>query len=298
MSVKADENIIQPNIQKPAYILGYTPLGCYLAAKFMQAGENTVLISAAGDAKSEISIREEHSLKKNKFNLNISSHSRQEAKILIITSDAFNLRSELMRLSPAHFYNCPVVVFSHLAVYKDIESILSHNTVRANFDGWINNKDKQISILGSEPLVTLSKPFNTLEFSLKALSVFHSAGILCQTADDKNQVFWDGFAVFAASCLLTRHYNQNLFNILKNKDRQEEASLLLKEIALLSAAENIKIDTDALLKKLYNTPISWLSPLQTLSPAAARDAETIRTVISDISHKYKIEIPILKRLLK
>lgn len=283
----------------PIYILGQTPLTYFLAYKFTLSDEKVVLLNkslSGPDSQQEISIREEHSLKKNKYIFASQNYSSENAKMLIITSPPHQLKSDLMLLSPSHLINAPIVVFSPLCQLKIIESLLSHNTIRGYFDGYLSSKDNQISILSAEPQITLSKPFNTLEFSLKALSIFHSANILSQTREDKKQIFWEDFAVYSIASLLSAQYRQSLFNILKNKDRQQEVSNAVNEICQLAQADNIKLEADELLKKLYNTPINYSYNTQTDSLSSRHELNTIHITISDFAHLHKISIPTLKSL--
>ena len=283
----------------PIYILGNTPLGRYLAAKFITKGENAVIIAPRNscDSEIEISLREEHSLKKQKTNVPCRHYSSEKAKMLIITSQSRNLKSELMLLSSSHFSNAPVVVFSMLPDFRIIESLLRHSTIRAYFDGWLLSKDNQIFILGGEPQITLSKPFNTLEYSLKALSYFHSSEILCQTCEDKNQVFWQAFSVYAVSALASAFYRQSIFNILKNKEKQNNIEDAVNEICSLAAAENVSLDNAEILKKIYNTPINYVYDTQTPGDSSRREINNINMAVSDFARRHDIAIPALKKIL-
>ncbi len=282
----------------PVYILGNTPLGQYLAAKFILKGENAVIIASRQNCPTEIeiSLREEHSLKKQKFSIPCRHYSSEKAKMLIITSPNNRLKSELMLLSAAHFSAAPIIVFSMLSDFRIIESLLKHNTIRAGFDGWLQTKDNQIFILGGEPQVTLSKPFNTLEYSLKALSYFHGAEILCQTCEDKNQVFWQAFAGYAVSALASAHYRQSIFNILKNKDKQNLINTAVNEICSLAAAENISLTSEEILKKIYNTPINYTYGTQTPSDSTGRELYNIHGIITNTARRHNIAVPALKQL--
>lgn len=284
----------------PIYILGNTPLGQYLAAKFISKGENAVIITSKQQCASseiEISLREEHSLKKQKINIPCRHYSLEKAKMLIITSQNRNLKSDLMLLSASCFSNAPVVVFSTLPDLKIIESLLRHSTIRAHFDGWLLAKDNQIFILGGEPQITLSKPFNTLEYSLKALSYFHSAEILCQTCEDKNQVFWQTFSVYSVSALASGFYRQSIFNILKNKEKQKEIEAAVNEISSLAAEDNVPLDSGETLKKIYNTPINYIYETQTPGDATRQELNYIHMTISDIARRHNVTIAALKKIL-
>lgn len=285
--------------QNPIYILGNTPLGQYFAAKFAAKNENAVIIAPRqnDNTKIEICLREEHSLKKQKFTIPLQSCSTEKAKMLIITSDNIHLKAELMLLSSAHFSTAPVVVFSTLPDFKIIESLLKHNTIRACFNGWLQPKDNQILILGSEPQITLSKPFNTLEHSLKALSCFHNSEILSQTCEDKNQVFWESFCVYAISALCSAHYRQSIFNILKNKEKQNVVENAVTELCTLAAAENIILETADIMKKIYNTPINYTYKTQTAGENSRFELSFIHRTISDIARQHNIAIPAIKQIL-
>lgn len=138
--------------KQPIYLLGNTPLAQYLAVKFALKGENPVLLFSkqfGEDTQVEISLREEHSLKKQKLLISCEHFSSQKAKMLIITSESKNLKSELMLLSSTHFSNAPIVVFSALPDFRIIENLLKHNTIRGYFNGYLSQKDyMEISILG------------------------------------------------------------------------------------------------------------------------------------------------------
>ena len=282
----------------PVYILGNTPLSQYLAAKFILNGENAVIIAPKQSCQTEIeiSLREEHSLKKQKVSIPCRHYSSEKAKMLIITSPNSRLKSELMLLSVAHFSSAPVIVFSMISDFRIIESLLKHNTVRACFDGWLQTKDNQIFILGNEPQVTLSKPFNTLEYSLKALSYFHGAEILCQTCEDKNQVFWQAFAGYAVSALASARYRQSIFNILKNKDKQNLIESAVSEICALAAAENVSLASEDILKKIYNTPINYTYNTQTPSDSSKMELHNIYNIITNAARRHNLAVSTLKQL--
>ena len=223
--------------------------------------------------------------------------TEQKAQMLIITSPLSNLKSELMFLSPSHLTTAPVVIFTPIYDTKIVETLLKHNTITANFDGYLSIKENTVNIHGAEPQITLSKPFNTLEFSLKALSLFHGANILSQTSEDKNQIFWQKYALFALGSVFSAKYHQNLFTICKNKERAEEIKGAVSELTSLAEKDGVHLNPEEIFNKLRETPMNFMYETQISSNFSRKELNYIYTVLANIIYKQNIPCPILRKLL-
>lgn len=191
--------------ERPVYLLGETPLSIYLAFRLASAGENPVIVTPPKTNrpdKVDITIKEAQTLKKHKFTYTTAAYTFSPGKMLLITSPSISFKSELMLLSPRNLAASPIVIFSPLHDISVAETLLGKSLIRGCFDGWLQNGNQTVSVLGDTPRISLVKNYTGLEACLASLSLLHRTGLECQTTENGPQAFWEHFAVQALGSIL------------------------------------------------------------------------------------------------
>ena len=285
----------------PIYLLGETTLSIYLAFLLDSAGEKPLIITAPQPDKPEvvdITIKEAQNLKKHKFSYTCQSYTFTPGKLLLITSSISKLKSELMLLSPKKLSATPSVIFSSLEDVSIAETLLGKTLIRGYFDGWLQNSNQTITLLGNTPKISLVKNYTVLEDCLSVLSTLQRIGLESQTAENDSQIFWEHFAVQFLGSVLSASSQQNIYNLIKSKDRQREIEILAVELAQLAQNQKAVLNPAEIITQLQNIPMQYTFPAQKL------DSETI----SELNHYYrflinqssaaKIRLPKLNSLMK
>ena len=178
--------------ERPVYLLGETLLSIYLAFRLASAGENPVIVTPPKTNrpdKVDITIKEAQTLKKHKFTYTTAAYTFSPGKMLLITSPSISFKSELMLLSPRSLAASPIVIFSPLHDISVAETLLGKSLIRGCFDGWLQNGNQTVSVLGDTPRISLVKNYTGLEACLASLSLLHRTGLECQTTENGPRPF-------------------------------------------------------------------------------------------------------------
>ncbi|MDD4555855.1 MAG: 2-dehydropantoate 2-reductase N-terminal domain-containing protein [Alphaproteobacteria bacterium] len=285
------------------YILGDNALACFLAMKFTKAGEKVVLITnkekASTLSNNGITIIENHSLQKNHYKFATTFWLKETPKMLLITSDAIKLNASLTAISRKKIVNTPVLLFTPIKNPLYIKNILENDIYRAFFDGYLLNQSDQIILFGRSPSVTFSPKGRKKKQSSLITACFNKADLTLKTEKDEEKAFWDYFSVYTACSLVSAAYNKNIFDVIKDKDKRERLIPLIMEICKLAKHDGVDLNSDEILKKIYNTPLSYPYPLQVeIAKGKAGDFDLISSNLINISRKNKCKIDELDALLK
>ncbi len=272
--------------ERPVYLLGETLLSIYLAFRLASAGENPVIVTPPKTNrpdKVDITIKEAQTLKKHKFTYTTAAYTFSPGKMLLITSPSISFKSELMLLSPRSLAASPIVIFSPLHDISVAETLLGKSLIRGCFDGWLQNGNQTVSVLGDTPRISLVKNYTGLE---------------CQTTENGPQAFWEHFAVQALGSILSAYYQQNIFNIAKNKEKQREIGVLAAELSALARSEGAELKPENIVNALLNIPLHYSFPAQSLDSAAVSELNRYYRTLINLASAAKLHLPGLNRLMK
>lgn len=291
------------NINNPApiYLLGETPLSIYLAYILDSAGEKPLIITTPQPDKPEIidiTIKEAQSLKKHQFSYTRKSYTFESGKLLLITSPISKLKSELMLLSPQNLSATPSVIFSSLEDISIAETLLGKTLIRGYFEGWLQSGNQTITILGDTPQISLVKNYAVLENCLSVLSLFHRIGIDNQTTENAHQIFWEHFAVQFLGSVLSASSQQNIYNLIKSKDRQREIEALASELTQLAQNQKAVLSPENIIHQLQNIPMQYTFPAQKLDSEAISELNHYYRFLINQSSTAKLRLPKLNALMK
>ena len=283
----------------PIYLLGKTPLSLYLADKFSAIGEKAIIVSPPNDISSqEVVIKEEYNLQKHKFLCQTSSYTFSKAKLLVITSNIQKLKSELLLISQKNMANTPCVIFSDKQDISIAETLVGKPLIRAWFNGWLMQEDKQISLYGNEPEIVLSKDYNNIENCLSALALINRCGIKTFSTEEQNNLYWENFAIKIIASMLSAKEQQNIAQICKNKEKREIINSLSEEMASLAACNGAHIIVEDICKKIYAIPSHYKFTAQELDTSAVRELKHYyHNLINRIAGE-KLRLPTLNGLMK
>lgn len=289
---------------RPIYIIGANALAVFLAARLQDSGRRVIMVSDP-DTNTALStngvvIKEDYSLKKNRYRFNTSFWIKESPRLVIFTTSAPQLKSAATVVSPQKLGAAPILCFSLLKDNSWLRAIFGNNIINGYFEGWAVNGEQQVAVLGRAPSLTLSVgEYNSSGTAETIKELFDSASLNCRISEDAPAAFWNYFAVYAVGSLLSAAQNQNIFDILKNKAMRENARPLLEEVAALAAAEKAAADVDALLKKLYNIPNNYVFPLQDdFHKNRPGELAGLSDIITETARRGGCRIPGLSRLLK
>lgn len=284
------------------YILGDNALACFFAMKFSKAGEKVVIIAnkerASSLSNNGITIIENHSLQKNHYKFETTFWLKETPKLLIITSDSVKLNASLTAISRKKIVNTPVLLFTPVRDTLYIKNILENDIYRAFFDGYLLNQSDQVLLFGRSPSITFS-PKEKKRKNKIILDCFEKAGLSPKTEPSEEKAFWEYFSVYTACSLVSAAYNKNIFDVIKDKEKRETLIPLIREIAQIAKYDNIDLNNDEVLKKIYNTPLSYPYPLQVeIAKGKAGDFDLISSNLINIARLSKTKIDELNLLLK
>lgn len=284
------------------YILGENALAIYLAIRFTASGEKVILIPSKENASTlsnnGITLIENHSLQKSHHKFATTFWLKETPKMLIITSEANKINAAITAISRKKIENIPVVLFTPIRDIEYIKNILNNDVYRAFFEGYLMKKPTQINLYGRAPSMTLCKKDNEKRNQI-IKDYFEQIGIPVKTETDEIKAFWDFFGVYTSCSLISAAYNKNIFDVIKDRDKRDKMIPLILELCKISKADGGSDDQEEILKKIYNTPLSYPYPLQAaLCQGKAGDIDIISSNILNTARKYNISTPETGILLK
>ncbi|MDR1693871.1 MAG: hypothetical protein LBR70_01570 [Lactobacillaceae bacterium] len=284
------------------YILGDNALAVYLAIRFINSGEKVILIpnkeTASTFSNNGVTLVENHNLQKSHHKFDTTFWLKETPKMLIITSEASKINAAITSISRKKVEDVPVVLLTPVRDIQYIKNILGNDIYRAFFDGYLLQRPTQINLYGRAPSITIcakgnEKRNNTVK------DYFEKAGFGIKTEKDEIKAFWEYFTVYTACSLISAAYNKNIFDVIKDKDKRDKMIPLISEICLIAKNDGAKIDQEEILKKIYNTPLSYPYPLQVaVAQGKAGDIDMIGSNLISAARKYKITMPETSILLK
>lgn len=298
------ENTLSPspnNDTKPIYILGTNALACYLGAKFMDAGERVIILDSRREnhnlSTNGISLKEDYSLKKSHYIYETSFWSKEEGKMLIITAPSSEINSAITAVSPDKFSLSPIICFTLLKDTAYLKDILGSSFAKAHFSGWLKRNEQNIILADHAPIIKFYSPLDD-ELRQQISLLFSSANLKTEFTNGESSAFWNYFAVFALGSLVTAAYNQNLAQILKNKDALEYLRLLISEIYLLAKTDNVELEPDNILQQIYNIPSGYIFPLHEETKNGGNSGfNMLSSTITQSARRGNIKIPELSQLI-
>lgn len=279
-----------PSDTRPIYIIGANALAYYLGAKLTDAGHNIIILSGkenTGISTNGITLKEDSTLQKNKYKFNTSFWIKEEPKLVIITSPAGKINSDLTAVSLKKIGTAPVICFTPLKDINYLEALVGNNLFAAYFDGYLHLDDQTLYLYGRTPLIKICQnrtwekenPFPNL-FSYTTLNISYET--------DENLCFWEYFSTFAICSLMSAVYNKTIFEITKDKTLREELTPLINEVEELAKSDEITLDKEQLLKKIYNTPMNYIYPLQEeINSGKHGEINLISSILVNASRKGK-----------
>ncbi len=289
------------NKNLPIYLLGQTPLSCYLAQKLSSIGENPIIITSPNNCQNtnpDITIKEEYNLQKHKYSCLFQSYTFSPAKLLIITSEICKLKSELLLLSPRNLSVSPCVIFSDEQDISIADNIVGKSLIRGWFNGWLSQENNTITLQGNEGEITLNKDYNNIEDCLSALSILNRTGIKTTSTEENSQTYWEHFSPKLLGAMLTAKEQQNISSICKNKEKRLEINELANELCSLAACNGAHLTSENICKKLYSIPAHYVFNTQKLDSSAICELNHYyHNLITRISGS-KLRLPLLNKLMK
>lgn len=112
--------------------------------------------------------------------------------MIVITSAAATLRSDLLHLSPSKIQNTPVVIFSVVEDYEFVKAFLKTPLIQGYFNGYLMQEKSLLTILGRqcsvELVLSVDNPFYT-----RVTGAFQETGNEVKTSDNAAQAFLEQF---------------------------------------------------------------------------------------------------------
>lgn len=296
--------VTPPTDLRPVYIIGSDPLACFLGARLISVGYNVILLagqSANIDLNTNnITIKEDHSLEKNKYKFNTSFWIKEEPQLVIITTPREKMKSAVTAISPHKINHTPVVCFTPLEDDGYIRAFLGAPLVKAYFHGWLTSKDKQISLLGRSPEITVASDPDIPDITLtEVVKLFNHARIPATLAANSSAAFWDYFSVNSAGALLTAYFDDALFNILKNKENRTIVNDACAEIASAATAENAPLNAETIIKKLHNIPSGYEFSLRSqINNHHPGNLDSLCTILNTPLRRHNLKAARLTAIMK
>ena len=145
-----------------------------------------------------------------------------------------------------------------------------------------------------------TSPFAVLDIGPRGEPVgahLRATGLDVRIKDDENAMLWDKLAVLAPMALLTTHERANIGEVRAR--RREDLEALVREFALVAAAEGVAIDPVANLAFIEKAPGAMETSMQR-DQAAGRQIEidALGAALLRRAARAGIEVPVTERLVK
>ena len=287
---------------KPIYILGNTPIACFLAAKFTSAGIRTIILATEKDNTSlstnGITIKEDYQLQKLHCRLETALWQKEEPLMVLIATTPSLLKSSLLGLSKSKLKSTPIISFTPSKDDRLIADILGYPVTKAYFDGWLKLSNQQVFVYGQTPKIILCSDTNSQTyqtFNEQAQKI----AMEVQTCSLEMLAFWNFFSIYAPCSLITAASGKNIFEITKKKTLREQLLSCLEEISLLPPQTLPAYTPGGLLKQIFNIPSAYEFPLaEQIQNFQSGDLDFISSVIQQAAFDKKKQLPTLNLLLK
>ena len=194
--------------------------------------------------------------------------------------------------------NTPVVIFSVVEDYEFVKAFLKTPLIQGYFNGYLMQEKSLLTILGRQCSVELvlsaDNPFYT-----RVTGAFQETGSEVKTSDNAAQAFWNNFIPQTVASLLSASAQKNIYNLTKDEQERNLIDKCLHELINLAAGEKIEVDYATLLKRIYNTPANYISPLQeSLSRKQLGELGSLSSLLLQKAGNDDCKIPCLRGILK
>lgn len=288
---EVEEEPSEEDKNRPIYILGDNALACYLAIRFINAGEKVKIIAnkeaASSLSNNGVTMIESHNLQKSNHKFDTTFWLKETPKMLIITSEANKLNAAITAISRKKILDAPVILFTPIRDILYIKNILENDIYRAFFEGYLLKKPNQINLFGRAPGIVITPKGNRKKDKI-VFNTFKNADLIIRKQDDEIKAFWDFFTVYTACSLISAANNKTIFDVIKDKEKREQIIPLIQELCKIAKSDGAILDQEEILKKIYNTPLSYPYPLQVeISRGKAGDIDLISSNIINVARKHK-----------
>lgn len=298
---KQPENINNVILEQPIYILGNNELALFLAAKFQENGQQSILLTPSapsqGYKENIITLKEEYNLQKKDINILSTSYLQQQPAAILISCPSNSLRSHLTLLPQKHYPNTPIICFNFITDIETIRPLLGTAFYKAYFQGYLCLSGTNLTACGMMPEILLSQD-KEQEGTHPTEPILKQTGlpVLIQNKDSYN--FWKHNAPKILGYLSTNP-KQHITELLNNPSGKEQLTVAASEICRLAKYEKIKLSTDELLRLLWDTPRNFYYKTGSLNKIEdAAKLEKLYNMLSEKARIYKCKIPELNRLIK
>lgn len=249
--------------EKPIYVLGLNAVGLYLAAKLQIGGERVILLCDKREqgnlSNAEYVIKEDSGIKKGEIRFETSFWTKEEPKLVIISSNPQDINADIFRLGKEKLSRCPTICVSLCEDINLIRRSLDANIIQMWFDGWVNRKSNHIFAYGKLPELIFYAPTDK-ENLRKLEKLFSSSGI--KLKDEETEDYKEKLYCRICCSLACAVCNKNLSQIFKNKSDTEILEQYFKEISSVAKLEKSNCSAEKLLETAKSIPANYTFPLQ------------------------------------
>lgn len=299
-TLSAEVSEQMPEKHAPVYIIGDNALTCYLAAKISPV-RKTIIISGTSENTSlstnGITFKEERTLQKKHCTFQTSFMIREKPEAVIIAASPHKIKAATAAAASKNIGDAPILCFTPLKNFNLFTGLFNENIFRAFFDGYLSLENQLLSQLGRQPSVTLCMDEKNSCFPV-IKELFSASDIAIHPETNETSAFWNYLTPYAAGSLLSAYFNKNLALITKDKSLRDNIKPLVKELCAIARSEIETINEDDILKKLYNTPNSYVYPLQAeFSLGKIGELDSLSSCFLDISQKKKLPDTEIRKIL-
>ena len=283
------------NDLRPVYIIGSSSLALYLGAKLKSAGLNILSITSKTEEKT-FTLKEEYNLQKTICTLSSTTQIKEEPQLVIIASEAHNLKSNLTLLSSLRFPDTPILCFNHIENIKIIRPLLGRNFTQAYFNGYLDISGSTLSAYSPAPQITITASpdenkaeiFNNIFQQIEIKTFYENNDILN---------FWENFAPNALGYLLS-FSKKHITEQLNDKETKKNIAKATAEICKLAANEQIALSAEDIIKQLLITPRNFYFKKDESRQQEAAKLDSFYTLLTDKARTYKCKTPELNLLMR
>lgn len=302
MFFKKASSIIQPSAfdqNQPIYILGDNALAVFLAAKFQEGGQTSVILTPQAPTRGyqsvEMSLKEEYNLQKKNLTLYKTAHIAQEPLSIIITCRLNSLRAHLTLLPGSRYPDVPIICFNQISNLESIRPIFGTSFHKAYFSGYLTLNGSNLIADGTLPEIILSEKKEDNEKLEKILGL---SGLKISFQEKDRYNFWKTNAakIIGYSAV---HPKQHISEIINNEDGKKALQNAAQEISQLAKFEKVKIAPEEIMRQLFDTPHNFYYKKNDATPIEnAAYLEKLYNMLSEKARTYKCKIPQINLLIK
>lgn len=294
------DNETRPLPDEAVYILGANPLALYLASRFAESGERPLLLGSApvlSAVKHEFVIKDERFINRQKFQPETAGAVSVKPKMLIITAESSQIKSQLLTVLPDKIKDIPIIIFTLQQDSSLVSECLRQPLIQAYFHGCLSADKNNVSLIGRQNNVCLNCSSEHPQFQLID-SLFREAKIETVFDNDAKHAFWAYLAPYAAISLLSAAQNKNIYHLTKDEEARRELDLLIEDLQKLALKDDVALEHTEILKTIYNIPSAYVSALQiAVSNKDCKEVDNISSLLTAVAEAAGISTPAIQRQL-